>query len=82
MYAIRSYYVSVVSIAQSRPGNIGGNDRRMEGSRDSEVSSSDTLIDPKNRMKSWRLIDNFTLVDSLAIDTLTDGVQNYDVIYT
>jgi len=81
LYIIALWLLSVVSIAQSRPGNIGGNDRRMEGSRDSEVSSSDTLIDPKNRMKSWRLIDNFTLVDSLAIDTLTDGVQNYDVIY-
>jgi hypothetical protein len=34
----------------------------------------------KDRLSSWKLYDDFTFLDSVAIDTATTGFQNYDPI--
>ncbi|SMO32814.1 Putative porin [Saccharicrinis carchari] len=38
-------------------------------------------VDPADRLRSWRLVDDFTRADSLDIDTVTAGVQQYNRIY-
>lgn len=38
-------------------------------------------VDPADRFKTWRLVDGFTRADTMAIDTATVGVQQYDPIY-
>ncbi|TLX73460.1 hypothetical protein E9993_15205 [Labilibacter sediminis] len=49
-----------------------------EGYKEDENSQE---IDPKDRMWSWQLIDDFTFVDSVQIDTMTTGVHQYDPIF-
>ncbi|MGQ1784970.1 MULTISPECIES: putative porin [unclassified Saccharicrinis] len=64
---------------------LGQGGRRPEGQRQEgqghEEESKAPQVAPEDRLRSWRLLDDFTLVDSLAIDTATTGVQQYDPIY-
>ncbi len=41
----------------------------------------DTLIDLGDRIWAWKMIDDFTLVDTVDVDTITSGFQNYDLIF-
>ena len=57
---------------QQGPGGSGSED---EGERNIPQ------VAPEDRLRSWKLLDDFTLVDSLGIDTITTGVQQYNPIY-
>ena len=55
--------------------NMGPEEQGQEG------ESEAPKVAPQDRLRSWNLLDDFTLVDSLAIDTITTGFQQYDPIY-
>ncbi len=48
---------------------------------DQDLDNVGSQVAPEDRLRSWRLLDDFTLVDSLRIDTATAGVQQYNPIY-
>ena len=60
----------------SRPGGGPG-----EQGHEAEHEGPSVQIAPGDRLRSWRLLDDFTLVDSLEIDTVTARFQQYNPIY-
>ncbi|WP_066631537.1 putative porin [Labilibacter marinus] len=46
-----------------------------------ESEPTTTAVHPKDRLRSWKLEDDFTFADSLAIDTITSGFQQYNPIF-
>ncbi|GAF03063.1 putative porin [Saccharicrinis fermentans] len=52
-----------------------------KGQDEHEANNKGVQVAPEDRLRSWRLLDDFTLVDSLDIDTVTTGFQQYDPIY-
>ncbi len=79
-----TYIIFLLALAANVLGqrNEGPDQRRPDQKGPgSEEERSAPQVAPKDRLRSWRLLDDFTLVDSLAIDTVTTGVQQYDPIY-
>ncbi len=57
-----------------------GNSRGSGKSGPSSIATASDSIAPEDRFRVWRLTDDFTHVDSIAVDTITDGFQIYNPI--
>ncbi len=55
--------------------------RGMDRDQQKEEKVKKEYVKPEDRFGSWRLLDDFTLVDSIPIDTITAGFQNYNPIF-
>ncbi len=62
---------------QGRPENMPQNGTEMQRNQ----LQKDTIIDLKDRIWSWKMVDDYTFVDTVIVDTITSGFQNYDPIY-
>ncbi len=71
------YILFLLAITVNVIGQRGLATERAEAEEEPKVSQ----VAPGDRLRSWRLVDDFTWADSLAIDTATAGVQQYNPIY-
>ncbi len=72
---------STTLLAQQNTGRPG-NPPQRGGERPGQQINKDSLVlDVKNRLWSWKLKDDFTVVDTIPVDTITDGFQNYNPMY-
>lgn len=71
------YILFLLAITVNVIGQRGLATERAGGQEEAKVSQ----VAPGDRLRSWRLVDGFTRADSLAIDTATAGVQQYNPIY-
>ncbi len=71
------------TLVAAQPGGQGGPDNmpRMGRNMQENQVSRDTLIDLKDRIWSWNMVDDYTFTDTVAVDTITTGFQNYDPIF-
>ncbi|MCW3788858.1 putative porin [Plebeiibacterium sediminum] len=71
------------TLVAAQPGGQGRPDNmpRMGRNIPENQISRDTIIDLKDRIWSWKMVDDYTFIDTVAVDTITSGFQNYDPIY-
>ncbi len=71
------------TLVAAQPGAQGriDNEARMGRNMQENQVSRDTLIDLKDRIWSWKMVDDYTFIDTVAVDTITSGFQNYDPIF-
>ncbi len=72
-----SSFVAAQPGGQNRPENMS----RMDRDSKRDQLKKDTKIDLHNRLWSWKMKDDYTLIDTVVVDTITSGFQNYDPIY-
>jgi hypothetical protein len=70
----------VTALAAGQPGGGGGMQSGMSNQPDHE-HSNDSTLNIHDRLWAWQMIDDYTFVDSVAVDTMTTNFHNYDPIY-
>ncbi len=80
LYFMRNYIFFVLSflLAVTVSGQGRPQPSRLEG-LNNETGEKKTA--PKQSVHAWKLIDDFTFADSIAVDTLTTSYQIYNPIY-
>ncbi|MCW3806824.1 putative porin [Plebeiibacterium marinum] len=63
---------------QGRPERRGS----MPGAGEHEhMHQAGTLVDLHDRIWSWKMVDDYTFVDTVIVDTITSGFHNYDPVF-
>ncbi len=80
-YIIFCLFISTLVAAQpggeGRPDNMPQRGEQMQQNQ----LKKDTIINLQDRLWSWKMKDDYTLIDTMVVDTITSGFQNYDPIY-